>query len=87
MAPPLNAALALPEEQPPARKLPQPRTTPYPAEKRAPILRDIRDRGAAVVAAEIGYSVNTLNSLAAGCGVNESTKRLTDVYLANRDPA
>jgi hypothetical protein len=65
-------------------RTPKPRTTPYAPEKAARLRADIRDRSAEVVAAEAGFSVNTLMSLAGGKGCNDSTKLLADIYLSGR---
>lgn len=69
------------------RSLPRPRTTPYAPEKQARLRAEIRERGALTVANEAGFSLNTLTSLAAGNGCNESTKLLADIYLNSRAPA
>ena len=78
-----NTTLAPRRVRPPSR----PRTTQYDPEKQARMRAEIRERGAAVVAEEAGFALNTLTSLAAGNGCNESTKKLADMYLSSREPA
>lgn len=62
--------------------MPIPKTTPIDSEAQAKLRAHIRERGVEIVAAEAGFSPNTLTNLAAGRGCYESSKKLARLYLS-----